>query len=360
MKNILLLLFSIIFAACLAEATIRYVIYFIPIDIIGSPTVISDHGYTLNPSSGTGRHQVGKIVVQYHFYPYHLRDTPMNPNATHILVLGDSFTFGWLLPWDSTHIHRLQIDADNTFGKNKYQFLDAATGGWGAADYLSYLEDYGAETSPKIVIVFLNTDDIGRAIKRNMYKLTDTNSLKLVESFHPVPYAKLKTIVYDTWLFKHSLLLHFIRYIASNLLHIQSRPMRDNIAQSNWHRIPVSKDIVFQNDVAVLFGEAIFRRMNQWCKQHHAKLLVVTTGFNAFYPSDLHDPTKAFLVQAPFFFEKEGISYYDMAVPFKITVAGKIFQIPGDQHPNEFGAIIMAKISWPWIKQKIADEGISG
>jgi len=103
----------------------------------------------------------------------------------------------------------------------------------------------------------------------------------------------------------------------------------------------------------VRYGQALFHRINQWCKQHHVKLLVITTGFNAFYPNDIHDPTKVFLEQAKSFFSSENIAYNDSSQIFKQAVAGKNIQIPGDQHPNELGAKIIAQINWPWIKEQI-------
>ncbi|MCX7121961.1 MAG: SGNH/GDSL hydrolase family protein [Gammaproteobacteria bacterium] len=353
MKNILLVFFSILFSLCIGEAVSRYAIRWIPGDnIIGVPSVISERGYTLNPSSGEATQQDGTRVVKYHYFPPHLRGTPVDPNAKHILVLGDSFTFGWLLPWNHTFIYHLQNDVDKTFGKNKYQFLDAGTGGWGAADYLSYLEQYGAKTSPKFVIVFLNTDDIGRAIKRNIYKLKNNNSLELEDNFHPVPLEAIKKLIYDTWLFKHSVLLHLIRYVISSLVNINSRE-RDFVMEANGPRVPGSPDLKFENKFAVQYGEALFRRMNEWCLNHHAKLLVVTTGFNAFCPKNKHEATIVFLKVAPLFFAKEHITFYDTSVPFKKLVERKKFQIPENQHPNTFGAQAIAKSSWRWIKQKM-------
>ncbi|MCX7121799.1 MAG: hypothetical protein NTZ67_08565 [Gammaproteobacteria bacterium] len=109
----------------------------------------------------------------------------------------------------------------------------------------------------------------------------------------------------------------------------------------------------FQNKFAVEYGEAMFLRINQWCIKHHAKLLVITTGFNAFYPPRFRDPTKVFLAAAPAFFEKNHIAFYDSAVSFKKLTRGKKFQIPRDQHPNALGAKLISEACWPWIKQKI-------
>lgn len=372
-KNILLILVSITIALCLGEVTIRLISHSIPLNLDnrGSWIVISKKGYTLNKNSGLSLHQMGNNAVNYHFYPPHLRDTPIDKNAKHILVLGDSFTFGWLLPWNDTYINHLQKDSDKTFGQGKYQFLNASTAAWGTANYLAFLEEHGVEVSPSFVLVFLNTDDIGRSIKRNFYRLVDSNSLQLVENFHPSSsLIMIKNILASSlsnWLLQHSALAQFIRNYSSQFFVVDKGTMLSDQFESKKFKsikpniiLPSSPDLSFQDEFAVHYGNAFFLRINKWCKQHHAKLMVVTTGFNAFYPDDMRDPTKTFLSEAESFFKKEGVPYYDIALPFKKAVQGKVFQIPGDHHPNAYGAQVIGQISWPWIKQQISQDDRHG
>lgn len=352
MKSSLLFLFSMLITFCLAEATIRYARPWIPLDITGSPTVSSGDGYWLNPNSGVSRHQMGKIAVQYHFYPPHLRDTPIHSHTKSILVLGDSYTFGWLLPANETYIHHLQTNADKIFGKDQYQFLNAAVGGWGTADCLAYLEKYGAEISPKFVLIFLNSDDIGTSIWRNIYTFTDAHSLQLTDNFHPLPHEQLKQLLFNNWLFEHSLLLHFIRYESSRFYDWIKSGKKHSL-QANEHAMPTNTNVIFEDAFAIRYGEALFHRINLWCKQHHATLLVTTTGFNNRYAPNIHDPTKIFFSEAPAFFAKEGIPYHDIAKPFMKAVEKKSFQIPHDGHPNQLGAKVIAEQTWPWLQQQL-------
>ncbi|MCX7121798.1 MAG: SGNH/GDSL hydrolase family protein [Gammaproteobacteria bacterium] len=178
----------------------------------GAPVVFSKRGYWLNPNSGDDQPLPWVNKLKYHYYPPHLRNTPVSKTANHILVLGDSFTFGWFLPWEDTYVYQLQDQIDRTFGKNIFQLLNAGVGGWGTADQLAYLEEYGAKTSPKYVLVFLNTDDIGRSIKRNIYKLSGFNSSLLLDNFHPLTPQSLKVKLYNSWIFKNSVLIHFVHY----------------------------------------------------------------------------------------------------------------------------------------------------
>jgi len=74
-------------------------------------------------------------------------------------MLGDSFTFGWLLNKEDTAAYHLQRYADEEFGKEKFYFLNAGTGGWGTADYVAFVDDFIEEIKPDVVLVVLNTDE---------------------------------------------------------------------------------------------------------------------------------------------------------------------------------------------------------
>ena len=107
-------------------------------------------------------------MVRYRFGEPHLREVTRtrSEGARRILVLGDSFTFGWLLDDADTYVARLQELVDAEFGPGRFVLLDAAAGGWGTADYLFFLEDFGPQIRPDAVLVFVNIDDIGRSLRK--------------------------------------------------------------------------------------------------------------------------------------------------------------------------------------------------
>lgn len=348
MKNFLLLLLSVIIGLVVGEGIIRF--WWEPNGVNISRTEFSEWGYLLNPSQGKGLQKLGKSTITCHYYWPHLRDTPLNKQAKNILVLGDSFTFGWMLPWEKTYLYQLQTFSDNQFGKDKYRFLNAAVGGWGAADFLAYLQENGDKISPQYVLIFLNTDDIGRAMKQDIYRFDPQFSL-LTPHFHPLKMAGLRTFLFNNWLYEHSSLLQFIRNNLS-LAHInQEKSIKANT--NNKYTIPLSTDLEFEDAHAIAYAQALFIAIDEWCQQHQAKLLVVTTGFNAFYPADAHDPTRVFLSSAEDFFAKYGIAYHDISTDFQKSVEGKVFQLPVDKHPNELGAKVIAELSWPWLKAQM-------
>ena len=368
MKHIGLLLVSILIGIFLAEVSIRLVVPWLSMDMSkrGSWLVLSQRGYTLNKDYGSSIHEFGPNKATYHFYPYHLRDTIIHKQSKPILILGDSFTFGWLLPWAKTYVYQLQQYADRDLSKSPIQFLNAATAGWGTADQLAYLEEFGKSLSPKYVLIFINTDDIGRSIKRENYKLMDQRSLKLIDNFHPSAYTRVLKAILATpvfnWMIEHLLIVQFVRLNLPTFFVIDKgtinannlQPQQTNPAAVHDHIfIPMSPELTYKDNFSVKYAEALFLRINQWCKKNNAKLLVVTTGYNEYYPADNRDPTKLFFAQSHAFFKREHIPYYDIARKFKQATAGKPIQTENDGHPNAFAAQVIAQISWPWIKQQI-------
>lgn len=364
-KNLLLLTIVIALTLLMMEGLTRL---FYPQQMSGLIKSLSNWGYTLNRSHGTALIEQGTSrKILYHFYPPALRGTPVNPNATHIVTLGDSVTFGWLQPFEKTYVYLLQQSLDKKFGKNQFQLLNAASGGWGAAEYLAYLKQFGAALHPKYVLVFIDSDDIGRAVALNIFKLKNLHTYTLINHFHPYPHAVIKSFLDNShvyhFLLMHSELVQLIRNVflhqASNARTVQAYMDSE---QHLHHIAPVfsrNDETTIQLRYAVALGNAIFYQINQWCIAHHAKLLVVTTGYNAFYMPHANDPTQAFLKQAPAFFKKQHIAYDDIAPEFKKAVTGRPFQLPGDVHPNDFGDQTIANLVWPWLVKQLQWPNVS-
>src|SRR3989338_936501 len=360
MKNFFLIVIAIVVALFASEGLVRA---FYPQQMTGSIKALSSMGYAMNRSDGVIACQQGtQHSVHYYFYPPGLRGTKMDHNVTHILALGDSVTFGWILSFHDTYVYQLQQSINQHFGKNKYQLLNAGSGNWGLAEFLGYLRQYGARTNPKYVLVFLDSDDVGRAVALDIFRTKNNNSYDIVDHFHPFPHARLKNFLdknnWYNYLLEHSQLFQLIRNV---FVHMQANA-RDNQVFMDAHQHLHHPWHVFQRNHpysaeqlkdAVALGNALFYQINMWCKAHHAKLLVVTTGYNAFYKPNSSDPTEAFLKQAPTFFSAQHISFYDIAPQFKKAVGTKPFQLPADGHPNAFGAKTIANLVEPWLISRV-------
>ena len=169
-----LVLGSLIVGLLIAEVGIRA---FAPQPMNGTVLEYAPRGYSINKSNGTALFSVGNNKGIYHFMPPHLRGMRQPPaGAERILVLGDSFTFGVGLAEEDTYVARLQKTIDSKFGASRIELLNAGISGSGTTDQLAFLEDFGKDIAPSLVLVFVSIDDFNRAQGRPLYRLRGTDS----------------------------------------------------------------------------------------------------------------------------------------------------------------------------------------
>ena len=340
--KLILLGISITFSAFFAELAIRL---FMPQNLSGSWRITTNSGLQANKSSGTSQHQSGERKVDYSFYPPHLRDTQIDPTRKNILCLGDSFTFGWLLNKQDTYIAHLQKYADKAM-PSQYNFLNAACGGWGTSDYLKYLEEYGEQIKPDTILVFLNTDDIGRSFKHPHYTFGPNKTLIKSQNAPQHQNNFLKTSATYQLLLEHS---HLIQLLRKSLLFITHDMAFKGNNNSSYYG-PYSDDLKKTRNESIELGQELFKKMKQWADTHHAKLLIVTTGWHRIgqINKESTEPTKAFLSQAGTFFENNSIAYADITpqvTSVRFPDKNK-YVILLDSHPNELGAKLIAEMAW--------------
>src|SRR5437763_160856 len=107
-QKTLLLCISLAVSLLLAELIVSVVR---PQDLSGSWGEETERGLVVNKSAGVARHQFGPRVVYYHFTAPHLR-APAPAASVKVLVLGDSYTFGYLLGDRDTPVSLLQARLD--------------------------------------------------------------------------------------------------------------------------------------------------------------------------------------------------------------------------------------------------------
>jgi lysophospholipase L1-like esterase len=335
-----------------------------PQPLNGRWSEMSPNGLLVNRASWSARHQKGDVVVSYRINEHHLRGGPIGPGKR-VLVLGDSFTFGWLLPEEDTYVHLLAERADAAFGAGRVQVLNGGRGGWGAADYLAFLEEFGDDVAPDAVLVFLNFADIHRSVGNGLYRLTDADHLVLERQSRP-PSALRRfsdhSLLFD-WLLAHSQLTHAVR----NGSDACKRKLR-SLSSSNTAQVrdgepaplcalPASP--TSGGPSGSIVGRALFHRLHDWCRQHGVPLAVVTTGYQARF---LHPPESGsvydldFLRAAPDFFAAEGVPFRDFTPDLAQAVQGswQDYLICNDGHPNAAGARLVAGQVWPWLQPQLS------
>lgn len=349
LKNLLLVAVSLSVSLLLGEMVIRIIS---PQNLSGSWRVDSGTGYMLNKSNGSSRHQFGNQVVHYEFRPPHLRDMGISKGDYKVLVLGDSYTFGWLLDSKDTYISHLQRFADKELGAGNVQFINGGAGGWGTADYVRFTEEFGDVIGPDCILVFLNVDDIGRSIKRSLYRLKDDNGLDLEVISKGKDASKEKLIINNLpgyqFLLENSHLLQFLRSSYLKLRH----PKQTVISKARTVKVPSSAELEVRQKYSQRLGHALFSRLKDWGGQRSIPLMVTTTNSFAFANQGKAEPTRAFFSVAPSIFEEEEIPFFDISVGVKDGSGGNLerYRIPGDGHPNEAGALLISQQVWPWLK----------
>lgn len=312
-----------------------------PQNLSGSWRIQHDSGVMLNKDHGIAHHRFDKRDITYTFGEFHQRKLKAQPlGSTHekVLILGDSFTFGWLLDDEFTYVNGLQKHY-----KNKL-FINAAAGGWGTADQTKYVELFCQKISPREVWVFLNIEDIERSWNSNLYKL-DLRDELTVGSPTRVSYLKkhLNALPLYQWFLEHSHLVQLLRNVYLG----QSRGA--NKAAASQGEVPpntVTAGITEAkvNKVHVLATQ-LFLKLARDVKTCNANLKIIYTGWSPIFgvADSEPGPTMLFLrfSKDTKFFEKIGAEFYDLSAfePMKKVHLDKAaYSIPIDIHPNELGA----------------------
>lgn len=333
-----------------------------PQNLSGTWRVQTPRGYPVNKPGGTARHQFGDTVVVYRFNEHHLRGAPVAEAGRRVLVLGDSFTFGWLVEEADSVPGRLQSLADAAFGAGAFQFLNGGTGGWGTAEQLAFLEDFSAALRPDIVLVLLNSDDIARSARSGLYRLAG-GAVPTLEVLPGRPHDSVKTFMNRlplyAYLLEHS---HLFQFLRSRFIGLRQRAITARRADTPAGEIllPGSARPADETDEPYArLGQALYLRMKAWCDRHGARLLVVTTGWHFNMGDGIgpdREPTRAFLRQAQRFFEKENIPFEDLTPDVEPVVTGDRHRyIGGDWHPSAAGSRLIADHVWSWLRPRLAE-----
>ncbi|MFI5000265.1 MAG: SGNH/GDSL hydrolase family protein [Reyranellales bacterium] len=325
---------GIVVALGLAEAATRLLA---PQKYAAMWFVYGPQGILVNRPSSTARDDINGHTVSYRFNSRHQRNaSEPDPRAIRVLVLGDSFTFGAGLSLDDTYVDLLQKQLDSRAGAGTFQLLNAATGGWGTADELAYLEAFGDELKPSAVVVFVSFDDFRRAVDRDIYVLSDDgrNLASVDRSSERNVFKRLlqNNDVYGFFL-EHS---QFVR-----LLRQSTRSFGVGLVNTAMTEEPDEEERALEKTMARL----LLRRMAAWCQARNMSLIVLTTG----WPS-IHYPWLQAMMQ------KEGIDFHDLGDQVAGAMGGDsaAFEIEDDGHPNKRGALLIEKAAWPVLDARLA------
>ncbi|MFN2453522.1 MAG: SGNH/GDSL hydrolase family protein [Pyrinomonadaceae bacterium] len=348
-QKILLLCISLTVSLLFAELIVSALK---PQDLSGSWGEQTERGLIVNKSAGGARHQYGARVVHYSFTAPHLR-APAPKASVKVLVLGDSYTFGYLLDQRDTYVNLLQTSLDKEYGRGVFSLLNAAVGGWGAGDYVAFVEDFGEEIAPDIILVFLNTDDVGRALRSPLwnFSLPDARLTRAV-----MPSNRLKVLVNGLhgyqWLLEHSHLVQLARNQAVLISKKGFSPTQISVSPR-----PGSERSVESARHGRALGKALFQRLATWCEERNVRLLIATTGCHTPPYADSLEPTEAFMADAEPLFSGLGVPFSDPSDILRQRMSSDPdkYIIKGDGHPTEAGAALIAEHTLPFVKSQLSN-----
>ncbi len=329
------------FCLLITEAGLRL---FYPQELSGTWTYLDDQNNLLNRSGGRVRHQLVDRVVYYRFNATHQRGSEdASPTADHVLVLGDSFTFGWGLPEGQTYVGLLQKNLDALALPRRIQLLNAATAGWGTADEVAYLRRYAEAASPKGVVVFVSFDDFRRALRSRSFRIEPASGdIARVDTDMTGAGAKrfLQELWLYNWLLEHSEIVQLVRHaiVFKGGVGLVASPG----GQPGDQAVPQATERAAEREVA----RALFRWIKRWTDERGISLIVLTTGW--------------YSIDYPWLAEEIdglGIRFVDLGPsvrPVMLRDKPETFFIPYDGHPNALGARLIGDAAWqalePWFR----------
>jgi len=127
---------SIFIALVLCEILVRIVA---PQNLSGTWSERTARGGNINKADWTVRHQLKGRTLHYHFNDLHLRGGPIGTGTNRVMVIGDSFTFGWLVEETNTFVSKFKDLASKDFPAGTFEFINGGTAGWGTADYVAFV-----------------------------------------------------------------------------------------------------------------------------------------------------------------------------------------------------------------------------
>jgi lysophospholipase L1-like esterase len=332
--------FSLLMAGIVAEIAVRVLS---PQNVQGSARIQSPERrvFIYRPNSSS-RTVFRERNVRRTFNSHHLRGPEIGSGRPRVLCVGDSFTASALIEEENTFVRLLEQRVQANFPDESFELLNGGAGGWGAADYVAFVEEFGERIDPDMIVVFFNGGDVGRAARSRLYRLSD-GKLETLQN----PDLKLKRMINKVpgyrWVVERSHLVTLVRraYLMSPLHERQSWRQAEGEAPP--------RDL----EAEAALCRALFLRLKAWCDKHDVALAVTTTGheYSEHFARDV-DAARHFLSTAPEFFASADIPFEDLGPGTEAFTGGDFtsITIPDDGHANEKGCELIADLAWEGLR----------
>ena len=345
--NVKLLLIQTILTIFFIEISSRI---FFPQVLSTSWRVLKSDGLLVNRSNNSAFHQgMGTQIIRYEFGDLHNRISNNgieSNNKCKYLVLGDSFTFGWLVNYEKTFVNLIEKEINaNRLQGNRISFLNSASPGYGIADYVSFLEGNKINLQKfNGVILFINASDAWRATNSKLFTLDKNYNLieqknfsshKSTQGFFKRNSKKFLSHSKINEIYKLSLeKSNFLRLLRNSIL-LGKIPKRrfSNDDKRNYQMGFNKNDSFFKNEDK----QKLLRLLDRLAIINKdfipMTLVYIGTGDNKYMTST----NKTFLGEWGKDIMNKNNLPYDFSLNSLSPILSKNDLIKGDGHPNEEG-----------------------
>jgi|TARA_B100002003_G_scaffold248023_1_gene280838 lysophospholipase L1-like esterase len=148
-------------------------------------------------------------------------NTEKDDDISRILIIGDSFTFGYSID-DLKNVYPriLQKKLDDNYGKNKFEVITLAQGGYSTIDAVKAIKNVGINLSPDLIILGYYANDAEGPDSRVGFE-------KMFFHHYLIPYEA------GSWLYTHSFFYYFLESRTKNLIRgygLEKKSSKDYIA----------------------------------------------------------------------------------------------------------------------------------
>lgn len=333
-KNFILIITSILITFFFIEIFVRI---FFPQDL-QRYWVIKENRYGLNinkPNYIHNLHRYKSHRARYEFGSFHNRITLKKnlKDKDKVLVLGDSFAFGWLLKDEDTFIHKLQKDNLN------YHFINSSVGAWGSTHYTLFTELFCKKISPMKIFVFLNSDDLWRGYVSKLYREENGNLIKIKKNnIKNITLSEFdKKIPFYKFLKSNSHLFMLTRNIIYNFI---NKPYYNPWSKESYWPKPskLNADKNLSKKVED-FNKKVFIKLSDISKECNSQLYIFYTNWVNPKKLNKNNANKYFLLNANKFFKGSKINYFENTIKMQELYDNPMkYIINIDFHPNAKGS----------------------
>ncbi len=341
-KNILLLLSSLLLIFIVVELFLKI---FLPQETSNPWRVYLKDGLLLNKNKGTAYHYFSKsnIKVKYTFGEYHNRKYNFKSLEKKILILGDSSIFGWLLDDEDTFVYKLAKKFP------KYEFINSAAGGQSTSDQIRYLEKFCKKINPDYTFYIINSADIDRSKKSNLYTLDENENLISGYNHIPLIYKIVdNNAVYDFFVSN----FHTVAFLRKSYVIIKDYSFLNKNREKKSKNVSQEKSKIIDNSSNYIFEKKLILKLQKLSNQCKTDFNLI--NFAWFNKKKHPSSTYEFLDNNLQFFIENKINFInlenEMTEKYKNPSE---YEIKFEGHPNPKANELYFKILYPKLRNII-------